>query len=176
MDLATLIGMVAAIGIILSAIVLGGSPMAFVDVPSMLIVVGGSAGAVLIKFTLSQFLASFKVAIKAFIFKLESPEALIKEAVEMATEVRKSGLLALESKVTNNTFLAKGIELMVDGHDAEIVRRTLVTDMNLAVERHDVGVSIFKSIGDAAPAMGMIGTLVGLVQMLGNMSDPKSIG
>ena len=96
--------------------------------------------------------------------------------MELAETARKSGLLALESHEFKNEFLGKGIRLCVDGHDPEFVKRMLGKDISLAIERHDTGKGIFKSIGDVAPAMGMIGTLIGLVQMLSNMDDPKSIG
>jgi chemotaxis protein MotA len=175
-DLATLLGLLCAFGIVLAAIVVGGSAGTFFNVPSILVVIGGTIGAVMMKFSLRQFLGAFKVATRAFISKLDKPEALIEQTVAMANEARKGGLLALEGKETDNEFLAKGIQLMVDGHEPEIVRQTLLTDMNTTVERHDVGRSIFKAIGETAPAMGMIGTLIGLVQMLANMSDPKSIG
>jgi len=176
LDLATLVGFVAAVGIIAASIVMGGSAGMFFNVPSLLVVVGGSVGAVMMKFTLGQFLGAFKVAMKAFIFKLEAPTEIIGDAIEMANEARKGGLLALEGKETNNAFLKNGIQLMVDGHEPEVVRQTLVNEMNLTVQRHETGQAIFKSLGDVAPAMGMIGTLIGLVQMLANMSDPKAIG
>ncbi len=176
MDLATLLGLLCAFGIVLSAIVLGGSATMFLNAPGLLIVVGGTVGAVMMKFTLAQFLGAFKVALKAFLNKLDKPEDLIEQTVDMANEARKGGLLALEGKQTENVFLAKGIQLMVDGHEPEVVRQTLMTDMHSTLERHEVGKRIFKSIGETAPAMGMIGTLIGLVQMLSNMSDPKSIG
>lgn len=176
MDLATLLGLIGAVGILLAAIVTGGDFGLFVNTPSLLVVAGGTVGAVMMKFTLGQFFGAFKVAMRAFIFKLDKPEELIEQSVEMANEARKGGLLALEGKETGNEFLAKGIQMMVDGHEPEVVRQTLLNDLNAAVERHNLGKSIFKSIGDAAPAMGMIGTLIGLVQMLSNMSDPASIG
>lgn len=176
MDLATLLGLIGAMGILLVAIFTGGEFGMFVNVPSLLIVVGGTVGAVMMKFTIGQFLGAFKVAMRAFIFKMDRPEDLIAQTVEMAHEARKGGLLALEGRETNNDFLAKGIQMMVDGHEPEVVRQTLMNDLNAAVDRHDLGKSIFKSIGDSAPAMGMIGTLIGLVQMLSNMSDPASIG
>lgn len=176
MDLATLLGLLCAFGIVLSAIVLGGNATMFLNAPGLLIVVGGTVGAVMMKFTLAQFLGAFKVALKAFLNKLDKPEDLIEQTVDMANEARKGGLLALEGKQTENVFLAKGIQLMVDGHEPEVVRQTLMTDMHSTLERHEVGKRIFKSIGETAPAMGMIGTLIGLVQMLSNMSDPKSIG
>jgi len=175
-DLATLVGLLSAFGIVLMAVVLGGSAITFVNVPSMLVVVGGTIGAVMMKFTLAQFLGAFKVAMKAFVHKLDKPEDLIEFTVDMANEARKGGLLALEGKETDNEFLSKGIQLMLDGHEPEVVRQTLMTEMRFTLERHELGKKIFKAIGETAPAMGMIGTLIGLVQMLSNMNDPKSIG
>ncbi|MEM7540281.1 MAG: flagellar motor protein PomA [Pseudomonadota bacterium] len=176
MDLATLLGLLGAIGIVLASILSGGELGLFINTPSIMVVVGGTIGAVMMKFTLGQFLGAFKVAMRAFLFKLDKPEDLIEQAIEMANEARKGGLLALEGKETSNDFLAKGIQMMVDGHEPEVVKQTLYSELNAAIDRHDTGQKIFKSIGDAAPAMGMIGTLIGLVQMLANMSDPAAIG
>ncbi|MFC3152424.1 flagellar motor protein PomA [Litoribrevibacter euphylliae] len=176
MDLATLVGIIGAFAIVIAAMVLGGAPHMFLNVPSLLIVVGGTLFAVLMKYELGQFLAAGKIAVKAFMFKLQSPEDLISEVVDMAAEARKGGLLSLEGKESENKFLMNGIQLLVDGHDPEVVRTLLTKEMNLAVERHDAGSSIFSQLGEVAPAMGMIGTLIGLVAMLANMDDPKSIG
>jgi chemotaxis protein MotA len=175
-DLASLVGVVGAFGIVIMAMVLGGDISMFVNVPSVLIVVVGSMFAVLIKFELGQFLGAFKIAGKAFAFKLVKPEALIGEIVEMAGLARKGGLLSLEGKEVSDEFLSKGIQLLVDGHDPDVVRTLLSKEMKLASERHDTGITIFRAMGDVGPAMGMIGTLIGLVAMLANMDDPKSIG
>ena len=176
MDLATTIGLVVALGIILAAIILGGSALTFVNVPSLLVVAGGTIGAVLMQFSLAQFLGAFKVALKGFFNKNQSPQELIDITVDLADTARKGGLLALEEKDTGIPFYQMGIQMMVDGHEPDVVRKMMTSEMNLTVERHDIGKKIFKSIGDMAPAMGMIGTLIGLVQMLSNMEDPKSIG
>lgn len=176
MDLATLLGLLGGSGVVVGSMFMGGSVGMFINAPSLLVVLGGTIGAVLMKFTLGQFIGAIKVAMKAFMFKLDSPQTLIEEAVDMANEARKGGLLALESRETENSFLKKGIQMMVDGHEPEVVRTTLETEMNLTVQRHEIGQNIFKAIADSAPAMGMIGTLIGLVQMLSNMEDPKSIG
>ena len=176
MDLATLVGLLAAFGVIIAAIASGGDFAQFINGPSLLIVIGGTIGASLVKFPLKNFLGAFKVAMKAFMYKGDSAPVLIEEAMELANAARKSGLLALESMEIRNEFLAKGIQLCVDGHDPEFVRKMLGKDINQTIERHDTGQNIFKAIGDMAPAMGMIGTLIGLVQMLSAMDDPKSIG
>lgn len=176
MDLATLVGLLGAFGIIMSAIVLGGSAIIFLNIPSLLIVGGGTLFAVLMKFPMGHFFGAFKVAMKAFMHKTEDPTALIREGVELAHVARKEGVLGLEGQEIQNEFLERGIQLCVDGHEPDFVRNMLNKDINLTIERHERGQAIFKSIGDVAPAMGMIGTLIGLVQMLSAMDDPKKIG
>jgi chemotaxis protein MotA len=175
-DLATIVGLIGCWVIVIFAMVLGGDPAMFLNVPSLLIVVGGSIFAVLMKYELGQFLAAGKIAGKAFSFKLPKPDAMIDEIVELAGEARKNGLLALEGKEVSYDFLAKGIQLLVDGHDPDVVKSLLGKDMKLAADRHKIGTTIFFQMGDTGPAMGMIGTLIGLVAMLANMDDPKSIG
>ncbi|MCE2573696.1 flagellar motor protein PomA [Motilimonas eburnea] len=176
MDLATLIGIIGAFAFVLMAMLMGGELSTFIDVPSVLIVFVGSLFVVLMKYNLGQFLGAAKIGIKAFMFKLEKPEDLITKSVEMADAARKGGFLALEEAEITNAFMQKGIDMLVDGHDADVVRATLEKDILLTSERHIMGAGIFKSLGDVAPAMGMIGTLIGLVAMLSNMDDPKSIG
>ena len=176
MDLATLLGLIGAFGIVIFAMLLGGSVLIFINVPSILVVVVGTVFAVLMKYTLKQFLGAIGVAGKAFKFNSEDPVPLIAEIVELAGEARKGGLLSLEGKEVSNEFLKKGITLLVDGHDPDIVREIMMKDVGKAQARHKEGASIFSALGDVAPAMGMIGTLIGLVQMLSAMDDPKSIG
>lgn len=176
MDLATLLGLIGAAGVIIGAIILGGDVMAFVDVPSLVIVIGGTAFAVLFRSTLAQFLGSFKVAMGAFFAKGTPPQALIEEAVELANVARREGLLSLEGRQISHPFLQTGISLCIDGHPPEVVSKVLSKDINLAIQRQEAGYGVFKATGEVAPAMGMIGTLIGLVQMLGNMDDPKAIG
>lgn len=176
MDLATLIGMLGAIGFVVMAMVMGGDIAMFINVPSILIVFGGTLFVVLSQFTLGQFFGAGKIAGKAFMFKIEGPEDLIQKIVEMADAARKGGFLALEEAEIENSFMQKGVDMLVDGHDVEVVRDTLAKDISMTTERHEFGAGIFKSMGDIAPAMGMIGTLIGLVAMLSNMDDPKAIG
>jgi len=175
-DLATLIGFIGGIGIIVGAIATGGDVMLFVNTPSILIVFGGTFMVTLMRISLADFFRSFGVAAKAFFNKKDDPNNLIEEAVRLADVARKNGLLALEGEAVENEFLKKGIGLCVDGHDPALVKRMLTEDINLTIKRHDVGQDMWSSVGNMAPAMGMIGTLVGLVQMLANMSDPAAIG
>lgn len=176
MDIATLIGLIGALGTVVAAILIGPNPMIFIDVTSIIIVVVGSVFIVAIKFNLNQLPNAFKVAIKAFSSKVDKPEELIDLVFELAKASKKSGILALESFEIKNQFLARGIQMLVDGYDPQVVRDILTKDKDLTIFRHEQGRKIFESFTDVAPAMGMIGTLVGLVQMLANMSDPKSIG
>lgn len=176
MDLATVVGIVGAIGFIVMAMMLGGDLGMFADVPSVLIVFCGSLFVVLSNFTMGQFFGIGKVMGKAFMFKIESPEELIQKSVEMADAARKGGFLALEEAQIDNPFMRKGVDMLVDGHDGDVVKATLSKDIELTTERHEAGVSLLKALGDVAPAMGMIGTLIGLVAMLSNMDDPKAIG
>lgn len=178
MDIATLVGMLGAIGFVVMAMILGssGAPGMFMDTVSVLIVFGGSIFVVISKFTLGQFFGAGKVAFKAFMFKIEAAEELIEKAVQLADSARKGGFLALEEAEIPNAFMQKGVNMLVDGHDADVVRATLLKDISLTEKRHENGIAIFRSLGDVAPAMGMIGTLIGLVAMLSNMDDPKAIG
>ena len=159
MDLATIIGVVGAFAMVIMAMVLssGGDVIMFFDVPSVLI---GAA----------------KGGMKTLNFKGQPPEDLIEKIVELADAARKGGLLSLESAEIPNEFMNKGINLLVDGHDGEVVKQILAGEVKMASDRHMITANIFKSLGDVAPAMGMIGTLVGLVAMLANMDDPKTIG
>ena len=176
MDLATLIGLLGAFATVATAIFLGGSAGAFIDVKSILIVFMGTMLVTMMKFSLGQFLSAAKVAVKAFTNKLATPESLIEKSVELAKTARQGGLLALEEAEIEDEFMKHGIGLLVDGHPADVVRTMLMKDKSQTLQRHSEGQNIFKAIGDVGPAMGMIGTLIGLVQMLSAMDDPKQIG
>jgi len=176
LDLATLIGLIAAFGIVMASIILGGSAGTFVNTPSLLVVLGGTVAVTMMKFSLGQFLGAASIAVKAFLHKPTAPEQLIETAVDLAKTARQGGLLALEDAEVPDEFMKSGLGLLIDGHPADVVRSMLTKDLNLTLQRHSDGQDIFKAIGDVGPAMGMIGTLIGLVQMLSNMDDPKQIG
>jgi len=176
LDIATLVGLLGAIAMVVMAMVLGGSINIFIDTPSILIVVVGTHFVVMMKYPLGDFLSAAGSGMKVLLFKSPDCNELIQKIVELADIARKSGLLALEDVEIPDPFVKKGIGLLVDGHDGEVVRSILEKDMKMASSRHTSGAGVFKSMADIAPAMGMIGTLVGLVAMLSNMDDPKSIG
>jgi chemotaxis protein MotA len=177
MDLATLIGMVFGVIVIVLAILTGGDFSTFVNVPGLLVVFGGTIAATLIKFSLSDCLFALTVGMKqAFVNDSSNQQEVVEQIKQMANKARKDGLLALEDEDFTNVFLQKGVQLCVDGQQPEHVQKILSAEMENSIQRMQLGSRIYSGIGDAAPAFGMIGTLVGLVQMLANMSDPSSIG
>ena len=176
MDIATIVGFVGAFGFIMLAIMQGAGLPAYIDPGSLMIVVGGSIMVVLLRCSLEEFLNAIKVAGKTFKNPLEKPQALITQLGEYATIARKDGMIALEGQEISNPFLSKAIGMLVDGSEADLIKKPLEKDIELMKLRHKQGAGIFSAWGEIAPAMGMIGTLIGLVAMLGNMSDPKSIG
>ena len=176
MDLATLIGLIGGAAVIVAAILVDSSLITFINLPSLLIVFGGTFAVTLVKFPINAFFNAFKVATKAFVVRLDRPQETIQQAIKLSSVVRREGLLALEHQKLTNPFFNKGIQLCVDGHDPDFVRKVLETERERTIDRHEVGQRIFRAIGDSAPAMGMMGTLVGLVQMLTVMQDPKAIG
>ena len=176
MDLATLIGILGALALIVITMLMSGDITMFVNAPSIVIVVGGTFCAVMAKYSLGQYLAFAKIAGKGFKGNTLDIADLIDEIVALADEARKGGLLSLEGKEVSSDFLQKGIQLLVDGHDPDVVKALLSKEKTEAEKRHAVGASIFTNMASMAPAMGMIGTLIGLVAMLANMSDPKAIG
>ena len=176
MDIATLIGIVLAFGLVAFAI--GGGLPSFIDPPSMIIVLGGTVGVLLVSYPLGDVLKIIGVAIKTFMYKMASPKETIAELVELSQVVRKEGILALESRMgdISNPFMAKGLQMAIDGQEPSEIEDILYTEMDKLSQRHAKGADLMAQVGTMAPAMGMIGTLVGLVLMLQNMSDPSSIG
>jgi chemotaxis protein MotA len=176
MDLATIVGIVICALLILSSILLGGSPIIFLNMPSVLIVVGGTIGTTLIRNPLADVIGMVQVVSKAFSIKLVDPRELIVRIVEFSRKARKEGMLSLENVDCGYDYLQKGITLAVDGLEQEEIKAILTNDLQGMVNRHKRGKEILDGMGQAAPAFGMIGTLIGLVQMLADMADPSTIG
>ncbi|MEM6980262.1 MAG: MotA/TolQ/ExbB proton channel family protein [Planctomycetota bacterium] len=179
MDIASAVGLLLALGLILGSIFLGTAPFsAFIDIPSGLVVIGGAFAAALICFPLASILKSPIIALKVFLNKSEDRLALIKSIVGLAETARRDGLLALESQIPNieNPLVKTGLQMAVDGSAPEIVEEVLRTEVTAMVARHREGKSIMDQLGRFAPAYGMIGTLMGLIMMLQDMSDPSGIG
>ncbi|MEM7454271.1 MAG: motility protein A [Planctomycetota bacterium] len=179
MDIATILGLIVGFGLILASIAMGGGGLApFIDVPSMMIVFGGAAAASFINFPLNQVLGSFAVILKCFLFKLPDQLKVIEDFKEYAAIARKDGLLALEGKISEvkDAFTRRAVEALISGTPVEQVKLSLETELSCIEQRHSQGKKIVDAAGAAAPAFGMIGTLIGLVQMLRNLSDPSKIG
>ncbi len=180
MDIATVIGLLLGTGLVLGAIMMGGgggiSP--FVNVPSLMITVGGSVAALLINFPLKNVLGVFGVVKNCFLVSLPSPRSVIEQFKEFATVVRKDGILALENSIeeVSDPFLKRGLEMVVSGLPKEEIQSVLEVEISYIESRHQNGKKILDATAAAAPAFGMIGTLIGLVQMLRELDDPSQIG
>lgn len=178
MDIATIIGILLGFMVIITAIVAGGGWQMFIHIPSMAITIGGMLCATLIHFSLPQFLGIFSIVKKTIIVKVPSQSELIQKMVNYAAINRRDGALALEQEIPNldNSFFIKGLQMLVDGRDAEQIRDFMAIEIQYLQDRHSTGKKILEFMGSAAPAFGMIGTLIGLVQMLRNLSSPEAIG
>lgn len=179
MDLTTVVGTVLAFGLILFAIASGqGGMTIFVDVPSVMIVGGGTLAVTLMSFPGHHLRSLVKVLLRSYLARLSSPAEEIERIVGFATLARKEGLLALEGKLDeiDDPFFSKGIQLVIDGVAAETVRDIMSIEAEWQRARHVSGKKMLDVMGAMAPAFGMIGTLVGLVQMLQSLSDPSKIG
>ncbi len=178
LDLATVAGIVSGLGLLCGAIFMGGGMGLFFNVPSILIVVGGTAAATLINFPLREVVRVMKVAPKAFRSSFEEPTRIMEKLVTLCAEAKKQGFLGLESHVEKieNKYFKSGLNMVIDGVEPEQIRATLRLQTMAMQERHKTGRNVFESMGQWAPAFGMIGTLIGLVQMMANMSDPSAIG
>ena len=167
-DLATLIGTIAVFVVVLVGMALGGSLKPFWDPPSLFITLGGTICSVMMSYSMETFLDTFKIAKQAFFSKEQDIGETINTIVRFADKARREGLLALDEDANNLTdsFLQKGIRLVVDGTTQELVRNILETEVAFVSDRHKTGQAVFETIGAMAPAFGMLGTLIGLIQML----------
>ena len=177
MDIATLLGLVIGITVVGLAIMTGSGFGIFLNLPGFLIVIGGTFAATLIKFPISGVFVAFFVGVRAaFVNERESPSEIIELTMRLVKRARKVGLLGLEKVNVRNNFFKKGIQLCADGRDVDFIRKMMTREMELAIQRQETGEKVFRAIGESAPAFGMVGTLVGLVQMLSAMDDPTTIG
>lgn len=177
MDRSTIIGLVGGLLLLLIGMSGGGTMSVFWDLPSIWITIGGSLGAMLVNFPFEQFKNAWKAVRWAFFSRHYSPEHTIEILVSYAEKARREGLLALEDELTeDDAFLQKGIQLVVDGTDPELVKNILEIEISFLENRHKNNRAFFESWGASAPAFGMVGTLIGLIKMLRNLDDPSAIG
>ena len=178
MDLGTVFGFLGTWVLIFWAILAGGSIGNFINPPSMILVIGGTIAVTFFAYPTGMIKRIFKVAKKAFFHKSKSIDKLIEDMVHYAEIARRDGILSLENttKDMDDGFIVRGIQMAVDGTDPELIQQIMENELENLTERHAQGKSLFEGMARYAPAFGMIGTLVGLVIMLMNMSDPSMIG
>lgn len=179
LDLATLLGLGGGFALIAAAIVLGGNWSAFIDMPSVLIVIGGTLAVTTICFSLSEVLQAQRLLFKTLIAPTRDPSEASIDLLRLAESARKNGVLSLErelARLGGAPFLAKGLTLVVDGGSADDVERMMRRELYAIEGRHGRGAGVLRKSAELAPAMGLIGTLIGLVQMLGHLDDPAKIG
>ncbi|MFP4061766.1 MAG: MotA/TolQ/ExbB proton channel family protein [Halochromatium sp.] len=176
MDLATIIGMLSAIILVAVAIGLGSSPMIFLNPIGLIIVVGGSLMIVLSQMSFAEVRMAMNAVTRAFKSTLPDIMTTIDEMLEVSRMARKSGLLALENHEASSTFLARGLQMLADGYSPDMLKEVLDKERLMTLDRNRAGARAFSLLTDVAPAMGMVGTLIGLVDMLANMDDPSKIG
>ncbi len=178
MDLATVGGLVVAFGLILAGILMNGPLGIFIDAPSVVIVIGGSIASVFIGFPTESVKEAVKAAKNAFTTEPMEVSETIRLLSELSNRARREGLLSLEAAAEEATddFLQRGLRMVVDGHEADAVEEVLYSELDKMEERHRASIAVWDALGAYAPAMGMIGTLIGLVQMLQNLNDPTAIG
>ena len=179
MDIASIIGLLLGTCLLVLAIIVKSPLGVFWDTASVLVVIGGSISAVLICFPLKQILTTARVTKNVFFNKQQNFGELIELIVSLAETARRDGLLALEGRLEelSNPFVVLGIQMAVDGTRPEVIEDIMRTEMDAVATRHRNGKSVLDQMGRFAPAFGMIGTLMGLIIMLGNMGEnPDAIG
>ena len=177
MDFASIIGIVGCFAVVIWAIMFGGTISQFIDIPSIAIVFGGGFLATIIRFPLNGLGAAVGAGVMVgFMSRGMNPRDMVEEIVRLAEIVRKNGPLGLENADVSDPGLAKGAQYIADGYELDFIRESMERERDLTLTRLTQGKRFYKALADSAPAFGMIGTLVGLVQMLAGMDDPSAIG
>lgn len=178
MDIATVVGLVAGIFLVCVTIVLGGNVVIFINLPSAIMVFGGTIAATLVNFPMSDVTGVFTTVKNTFTHKETPIEVIIEKLIEFATVARREGILALEGKAADagDDFLQKSVQLAIDGTAPELIKDILTTEIAFMEDRHVMAQGILSAMAAFAPAFGMIGTLIGLVSMLATLDDPSKIG
>lgn len=178
MSFSTFVGLILGIMIVIAAMAMGSSILIFINIPGLMIVLGGTAAATMIRYSLKEtinaIILSFRILLPTK--EIRKNEELIDLTEDLLRVSRTRGMLALENMEINHEFFQHGVRMLVDGYSHDLIRQSLKDENQMLVERTDTSAAVFYSIGSAAPAFGMIGTLVGLIQMLSNLSDPSTIG
>jgi chemotaxis protein MotA len=177
MDFATIVGLLIGIAVVCTLVLMGGNFSLFYDIHAVIVIGGGCGAATIIRFPFSALVHGFPMGLKyAFTMRKMHPRDLIDELTKIAETARRNGPNALENMQVDDPFLAQGMRFVADGYDRDFIRDTLERDRDNFLQRLEEGSKIYRHIGDAAPAWGMVGTLIGMVQMFANMDDPSKLG
>jgi chemotaxis protein MotA len=176
MDIVTLLGSILGFVLVIGAMAMGGDLALFYNGPGLLIVVGGTFAAICVTFPLKDVIDSHMGALSMFMKKKGKVEDVVNIMVRIAEISRREGLIALENIQTENPILKKACQLIADNADPQLIRDTLTIEIGTMKRRHNISIEVFQKLAGYSPAFGMIGTLIGLVQMLSNLSDPTSLG
>ncbi len=178
MDFATFLGIISAFGLIVGSILTSSGLGIFLNLPSALIVIGGTVGATLVNYTLSETFMLFRILKKAFLGKTEDYFNIVRLLLTLSVKARREGILSIENdiKKIDDNFIKKALQMAVDGASEEMLYDIMTNEIYFMKERHKFGYEVLNSMGIYAPAMGLIGTLIGLVQMLQKLNNPKEIG
>ncbi len=178
MDLATIIGLVLAFGLVVAGIMMNSSLLIYIDIASAVIVLGGTIGAAMVNYPIGHMMSVLKVCRKTLFATMDDPKDIISRFMDYANRARREGILSLEPiiKEINDEYLKKGLQLTVDGLEPQTIQEILETEIHYLESRHETGAEILGAMGNYAPALGMIGTVIGLVAMLSTMNDPSTIG
>jgi len=178
MDITTIVGLVFGPAAIIITILLGSGLGLFINMPSIFIVFGGCFAAVLVAYPLPDFLKITKAIMRTFMFKLEDPQTLVNKLVDISNKARKGGLLSIEADINSidDPYLASALQMTVDGVKTSDIAQVMQKKMAMVEQENKIGIGILSSLGAYGPAFGMIGTLIGLIQMLANLDDPSAIG
>ena len=176
MDLATLFGLIVGLSLVIGAIFLGGALDVFINVPGMMIVFGGTLASIMVAFPFEEVLQSITAGLKMLAARKVKTREVVNIMVKVAEISRREGLMALENVQTENTVLKKSCQLIADNADPQLIRDTLRIEISSMRRRHQVAQDVFKRLALLSPSFGMMGTLIGLVQMLATLDDPKTIG
>jgi len=178
MDFATGFGLLAGVATVVAIILIdGGNFAAYFDKHAVIVIFGGALAATMVRFPFSVILHGLPMGLRyAFSLRSSHPRELIEEITQVAELVRKSGPMALESVQVEDNFLAQGLRYIADGYDKDFIKDTMERDRDVFLMHLDEGSKVYRAIGDCAPAWGMVGTILGMVTMFANMSDPSKLG
>lgn len=176
MDRGSFLGMLLGVGLLAVAIGLGPNPRIFFHPAGTIVVVGGVLAATLIRFPLEHVSYAFSIANRAFLTRAPETRALVAQIVSLSQRARREGLLKMEKAMDVEGFLAKGLRMVVDQADREHIQSVLVQELRTTQERHHQGQEIFRFIALSAPSFGMVGTLIGMIQLFASLKDPSGIG